>query len=107
VRPQIAPVNVSMVTLVMGLAVARACREFCQVDARIKWPNDVIVDGRKVSGILTEMNSEIDYVKYLIIGTGINTGVEEFPPELQDKAVSLHQLMGRKPDRAGLVASCM
>jgi BirA family biotin operon repressor/biotin-[acetyl-CoA-carboxylase] ligase len=107
VRPQINPVNVSMVTLVMGLAVARACRAFCQVEARIKWPNDVIVDGRKISGILTEMSSEIDYVRYLIIGTGINTGVEEFPPELQSKAASLHQLMGKKPDRAGLIAACM
>lgn len=107
VRPQIAPMNVSMVTLVMGLAVASACREFCSVEAKIKWPNDVVVDGRKICGILTEMFSEIDYIKYLVIGTGINTAVEEFPPELQQRAVSLHSIMGSRPDRAGLIAVCM
>lgn len=106
-RPRISPANVSMVTLVMGLAVAGACREFCGVDAKIKWPNDVVVNGKKICGILTEMFSEVDYIKYLVIGTGINTAVEEFPPELQQTAVSLHRIMGRRPDRAGLIAVCM
>ncbi len=107
VRPQISPANVSMITLVMGMAVASACREFCNVNAKIKWPNDVVVDGKKICGILTEMFSEIDYIKYLIIGTGINTAVEEFPEELQETAVSLHRIMGYRPDRAGLIALCM
>ncbi len=107
VRPRIAPMNVSMVTLVMGLAVADACRECCKVDAGIKWPNDVVVEGKKICGILTEMFSEVDYIKYLIIGVGINTAVEAFPPEFQQTAASLHRIMGRKPDRAGLIAECM
>lgn len=106
-RPQLPPPCASMVTLVMGLAVAKACREYCKVDAKIKWPNDVVVDGRKICGILTEMSSEIDYINYVVIGTGINTNIEQFPPELVQTAVSLHELMGRRPERAVLIAECM
>lgn len=107
VRPQIEPSHASMVTLVMGMAVASACRSVCKTETKIKWPNDVVIDGKKICGILTEMSSEIDYVKYLIIGTGINTNVEAFPPELERTATSLHRVIGRKPRRAELIAACM
>lgn len=107
VRPKILPARASMVTLVMGLAVAYGCRDCCGVDAEIKWPNDIVVDGKKLCGILTEMSSEIDYIKYLVIGAGINTNVENFPPKLQKTAVSLHQITGSRPDRAALIAACM
>lgn len=107
VRPKILPARASMMTLVMGLAVAYGCRDCCGVDTGIKWPNDIVVDGKKICGILTEMSSEIDYIKYLVIGAGINTNVEHFPPELQQTAVSLHQITGSRPDRAALVAACM
>lgn len=106
-RPEIAPTHASMLTLVMGIAVARACRSFCGVETKIKWPNDVVADGRKICGILTEMSSEIDYINYLVIGAGINTYVQDFPEELTRKAVSLHELTGSRPDRAGLIAECM
>lgn len=107
VRPQIQPSRASMMTLVMGMAVTAACRSYCGVQAGIKWPNDVVVDGKKICGILTEMSSEIDFINYLVIGAGINTHVEHFPEELSDRALSLHTVMGRKPDRAGLIAACM
>ncbi len=106
-RPEIAPAHASMLTLVMGIAVARACQGFCGVETKIKWPNDVVADGRKICGILTEMSSEIDYINYLVIGAGINTYVRDFPEELAQKAVSLHELTGSRPDRAGLIAECM
>lgn len=106
-RPELPPAKASMVTLVMGLAVAASCRDYCGIEAQIKWPNDVVADGKKICGILTEMSSEIDYINYLVIGAGINTNVEQFPEELADKAVSLHQLMGKRPDRAGLIAACL
>lgn len=106
-RPEIAPERASMLTLVMGLAIAKACRDFCGVDVGIKWPNDIVADGKKICGILTEMSSEVDYIHHLVIGAGINTYVREFPPELAEKAVSLHSLTGQKPDRAGLIAECM
>lgn len=106
-RPQIEPSHASAVTLVMGLATAKACRVFCGVDARIKWPNDIVVDGRKIAGILTEMSSEIDYINYLVIGVGINVNTDDFPEELKEKAVSLKRLTGEKIDRAGLIAACI
>ena len=106
-QPQIAPEHASMVTLVMGLAVTKACREACKVDARIKWPNDVVCGGRKLSGTLTEMSSEVDYINYLVIGTGINANITEFPEELSQTATSLKLLTGQETDRAGLIACCM
>ena len=106
-RPDIEPACASMLTLVAGLAIAGACRNFCGVEAKIKWPNDIVADGKKICGILTEMSSEIDCINYLVVGAGINTYVNNFPQELSDRAVSLHELMGEKPDRAGLIAECM
>ncbi len=106
-RPRIAPAHACAVTLVMGLAAARACRAFCGIDAEIKWPNDVVSDGRKICGILTEMSSEIDYINYLVIGVGINCNITQFPEELRDKAVSLQLLTGHRINRAGLIAACM
>lgn len=106
-RPSIAPANASMITLVMGLAVTAACRELYHLDAQIKWPNDVVVNGKKICGILTEMSSEIDYINYVVIGTGINTYVQKFPEELLQTAVSIHELFGTRPNRAELIACCM
>lgn len=101
------PAHAPMLTLVMGMAVAAACREVCDVEAGIKWPNDVVADGKKICGILTEMSCEMDYINYVAIGIGINTGVEQFPSELSRTAVSLHTLMGHRPDRAKLIDVCM
>lgn len=106
-RPQIRPDRASMITLVMGLAVARACQRLYKVNVEIKWPNDIVAEGRKLCGILTEMVSQGDGIAYVVIGAGINTFVEQFPDELADKAVSLHELLGYKPDRAELIACCM
>jgi BirA family biotin operon repressor/biotin-[acetyl-CoA-carboxylase] ligase len=107
VRPPIAPDRASMMTLVMGMAVAAACREVCQVETQIKWPNDIVSGGKKICGILTEMSSEPDAVNYLVIGTGINVNLTEFPEELTDRATSLTLLTGTRVDRAALIASCM
>ena len=107
VRPQIRPDRISMVTLIMGLSVAYACKDCYDLPVKIKWPNDVVVDGKKICGILTEMIAEVDYIKYLVIGTGINMNIEEFPEELKNKAASIHSLIGHRPDRAALIAACM
>ena len=106
-RPDIEPACASMLTLVAGLAIAGACRNFCGIEAKIKWPNDIVANGKKICGILTEMSSEIDCINYLVIGAGINTYVKDFPQELSGRAVSLHELMGKRPDRSGLIAECM
>ncbi|MCC8103199.1 MAG: biotin--[acetyl-CoA-carboxylase] ligase [Clostridiales bacterium] len=106
-QTRLQPDHAPMLTLVMGMAVAAACREVCGVEVGIKWPNDVVADGKKICGILTEMSCEMDYINYVVIGIGINTGIEQFPPELSQRAISLHILMGCRPDRAKLIDACM
>lgn len=95
-RPAFAPDKASGLTLVMALAVSRAIENICGLKADIKWPNDLVVNGKKVCGILTEMNVETDYIQYVVIGTGINVNLETIPEELRDRATSL-LLEGGKP----------
>lgn len=99
-KPDIPPSRISMVTLVMGLAVCSAIRRLTGLDAGIKWPNDVVIDGRKVCGILTEMSAEMDGVHYIVIGTGINTNLTSFPDEIKDVATSLQIQLEHPVDRA-------
>ena len=106
-RPDIRPELASMVTLVMGLSVAKAIGSLYPVSVGIKWPNDVVVNGKKICGILTEMSAEMTGIHYLVIGTGINTNVEEFPEEIQSVAASLIKELGEKVNRAELIAACL
>lgn len=99
--------KVSAVTLVMALAVAEAVRTICGVESAIKWPNDIVVDGKKVCGILTEMSMEREYIQHVVIGVGVNVGLQEFEPELAQKATSLQAACGRKVPRAALVVEIM
>jgi len=90
------------VTLVMGMAVAEAVRSLCGLSTSIKWPNDVVIGGKKICGILTEMNAEIERVNYIVIGTGINVNMTEFPEEIAQTATSirleLEKAAGRLPE---------
>lgn len=106
-KPEYRPGLASMVTLVMALAVAEGIRSTCGVDAGIKWPNDIVVDGRKVCGMLTEMSVERDYIHHVVVGVGINVGLQEFSPEIAATAVSLEQVCGKKVSRAELVVNVM
>lgn len=95
-RPDLLPAKASMLTLLMGMAVAGAAEEMTDRRTLIKWPNDVVMGGKKICGILTEMNAEPDYIDYVIIGTGINVNTLSFPGEIADKASSLLLQSGRK-----------
>ncbi|MDD3219967.1 MAG: biotin--[acetyl-CoA-carboxylase] ligase [Lachnospiraceae bacterium] len=106
-RADIMPENASMLTLVMGLSVAQAIQKTTGLDTAIKWPNDVVVNGKKVCGILTEMSAQMDYINYLVIGVGINVNGESFPEELRDKATSLFIETKKEWKRAELIAECM
>lgn len=106
-KPQYVPDKASMVTLVMALAVAEGIRETCGVEAGIKWPNDIVANGKKVCGILTEMSVERDFIHHVVIGVGINVGLQEFAPELAATATSLQAECGRKVPKAVLVANIM
>ena len=106
-RPEIEPVNAPMLTLVMAMAVARGISESTGLKAQIKWPNDIVINGKKVVGILTEMSAQIDYVNHVVIGTGINVHQSSFPEELAQKATSIdieqEKLGGAKISRAQLL----
>lgn len=106
-RPKFTPDKASMLTLVMALAVTRAVEAECRVKAKIKWPNDIVVDGKKICGILTEMNTEPDYIQYVVIGVGINANQTEFPKELQQTASSLQLILGKEISRAALIECAM
>lgn len=85
--------------------VASAEKKFPSIG--IKWPNDVVVDGKKICGILTELSTESDGGWYVVIGVGINVGRQDFAPELADKATSLETEFGRKFSRSLLLAHIM
>ncbi|SFR84297.1 biotin--[acetyl-CoA-carboxylase] ligase [Anaeromicropila populeti] len=88
-KPEFAPEKASMLTLLGALAGAEAIKDCTGLDCRIKWPNDLVVNGKKVCGILTEMSSEIDYIHYVIIGMGINVNADFFPDDICHVATSL------------------
>lgn len=107
VRPQIRPEKASMLTLVMGLAVARSCRELYGLEAKIKWPNDIVVKGKKLCGILTEMSTEMNLINYIVIGAGINVNMKAFPEEIQNVAASIAIETGKEHNRAELIQYCI
>lgn len=88
-RPDMPPERASMITLVEGLSVAQTINQLYGLNAMIKWPNDVVVSGKKICGILTEMSAQVDYINYVVVGTGINTNLATIPPEIADIATSL------------------
>lgn len=102
-RPRIEPEHASMMTLVAAMAVEKGIRETTGLHGRIKWPNDVVVDGKKVCGILTEMSADMDSVNHVVVGIGINANIREFPEELREKATSLFLASGQVVKRAGLL----
>ena len=88
-RPNISTQEASMLTLVMGYAISLAIEEETGLLVQIKWPNDLVIAGKKVCGILTEMSAKMQSVEYVVIGAGVNVGMESVAPEIQDVATSL------------------
>jgi len=91
-KPKISPVNASKITLIAGIAVAKVIRKL-GLDAKLKWPNDVLIQGKKVAGILTSINIKEDKIDYIIVGIGINANIDLgfFPKELQKNVTSLKE----------------
>jgi BirA family biotin operon repressor/biotin-[acetyl-CoA-carboxylase] ligase len=94
-RPALAPSAAPMLTLMAGLAVHRAIETSTGLAADIRWPNDVLVSGRKVCGILTEMSAELDRLHAVVLGIGINVNHREIPDELKPIATSLRIETGK------------
>jgi BirA family biotin operon repressor/biotin-[acetyl-CoA-carboxylase] ligase len=107
-RPSLPPSEVLVLALSAGLAVRAAIQ---QVDARVnvdlKWPNDVLIDGKKVCGILTEMNAEATRVRYVVVGIGINVNQAAFPKELEASATSLRLATGTEWSRVEMTVGLL
>lgn len=103
-RPDFMPEEASMLTLIAAMAVKEGIYQAAGLNGQIKWPNDVVLEGKKVCGILTEMSTEMECIRYVVIGIGINVNIREFPPELQQTATSLALCTEKKVSRAKLAA---
>lgn len=102
-KPKIAPAHAGRINIIASLAVASAISKLYGLDAKIKWPNDITVEDRKLGGILTEIGAEMDQIEYAVVGMGINANldVRQFPPEWN--ATSLQHMLGREVSRVELI----
>jgi BirA family transcriptional regulator, biotin operon repressor / biotin---[acetyl-CoA-carboxylase] ligase len=105
-RPPISLAEASQLTLLASVGVQEAISKETNLPTKIKWPNDILVQGKKVCGILTEIRGEQDRIHYVIMGIGmnVNTEAKDFPEELANVGTSLAMETGRKIHRASLVA---
>ena len=106
-RPEFAPDKASSLTLVMAMAIARAIKEVCGCDCQIKWPNDLVLNRKKVCGILTEMSVEKGRIQYVVIGAGVNVNLIDFPEEIKEMATSILKETGKRVAREELIACSM
>ena len=108
-RPDLRPQATTQLTVATATALARAIRSQTGLMPEIKWPNDILLKGKKTAGILTELSAEIDHVKYVILGIGVdvNLSANEFPPELRRIATSLRIESGSLVNRADLAAAIL
>lgn len=113
-KPKIPTAESTILPLVAALAVCNAIRKDCRLDAKLKWPNDVTINGKKVSGILAEMSCEADRVNYVVIGIGVNANVDVKKLEKVIKgtegyygATSLMNELGKKVNRVKLTRSIL
>ncbi len=102
-RPPLPPTELPQITLSTAVAVVRALTRSAGVTLGIKWPNDLILGGKKLGGILTEMETESDQIRYLVVGLGLNVNNPDFPPELAGTATSLLREKGRTFPRVPLL----
>lgn len=99
-RPEMHPVDVAKITFLCSVAVCEAIRDMCRVNAQIKWPNDILIENKKVSGILIELNADNDSVKFVVVGIGVN--VNTSLNSLPDCATSLKKETGKSVFRVEL-----
>lgn len=105
-KPEVDPMSITKITQIGAAAIIKAFEEF-HIKAYIKWPNDIIMNGKKVCGILTEMSGELNLVNYVIVGIGINVNIDinQFPDEIRALATSISNELGSYIKRKELVVS--
>ena len=96
-RPKLSPTDVAKLTLLSAVCASEAIQEMCGLDAKIKWPNDILIGGKKIAGILTELSAEMDRVRFVVIGMGININASQ--TQLPDHATSLKAETGHSLSR--------
>lgn len=108
-RPELRPQETTQLTVAGATALVRAIQTQAGIKPEIKWPNDVLIRGKKAAGILTELSAELDRVKHVILGIGVdvNQSVKDFPPELRRVATSLRIEARQAVDRAGLATEIL
>jgi BirA family biotin operon repressor/biotin-[acetyl-CoA-carboxylase] ligase len=108
-RPKLSPQETTQLTVASATALRRAIRNVTGLSAEIKWPNDLLVGGKKIVGILTEMSAEVDRVRHVILGIGVdvNQDAAEFAPELRKTATSLKIELGEEISRAELATEIL
>ncbi|MBW8349065.1 biotin--[acetyl-CoA-carboxylase] ligase [Bacillus sp. IITD106] len=109
VRPKLPPEKAPQFTLITAIACARAIEEVTGLEPHIKWPNDILYKGKKLTGILTELQGEADKVNFLIIGIGmnVNQSTDDFPEEVKERATSLEIESGNKVSKTKVVQSIL
>jgi len=98
-RPHLAPVQAPLLTMMAGLSAYAAVQAVTGLNVDLKWPNDLLINGKKVGGILTEMHAEPTQVRFVIVGIGINVNQEKFPGDLTGKSSSLWMETGQAQSR--------
>lgn len=108
-RPDLRPQAATQLTVAAATSLCRAIRAQTELKPQVKWPNDILINGRKVAGVLTELAAEIDHVKHLILGIGVdvNLSASEFPVELKKVATSLKIESGRHLNRLDLATAIL
>jgi BirA family biotin operon repressor/biotin-[acetyl-CoA-carboxylase] ligase len=108
-RPAMAPSGAPRITLMTAVAIAEALLSLMQLEVRIKWPNDILVNGKKLAGILTEISTEMDAINYIVVGIGlnVNTPFKDLPEELRDTATSIMIETGKQFPRVKLLRACL
>ena len=103
--PQLSPSYISRITLMTAVAAVKAIKICTQIKSQIKWPNDILINEKKVCGILTEMSAELDIINWVVVGIGVNVNIkqQEFPEDIREKTTSLKEVLGKKVLRVKLV----
>jgi BirA family biotin operon repressor/biotin-[acetyl-CoA-carboxylase] ligase len=108
-RPKLAGESRSLLTIASATALARAIRKYTELRPEIKWPNDVLIGGRKIAGILAELSAELHLVRHVVLGIGVNVNLDgsDFPLELRPHATALSLECGHQLDRGALAAGVL
>ena len=102
-RPRLSPVQAPLLTMLAGVSLHSAILAQTGLNTELKWPNDILIDGKKLGGILTEMHAEPSQVRFVIVGIGLNVNQEKFPAELASIATSLRTESGKSHSRLELL----